>query len=379
MSQSYPSHHPCNEQKLMLIIIMLFIIISVTLTGCHANQSSNTSDTEQNNNNHAPLKNDTKKFRIFTPDWGIASELMAMGYPPVASGDVRVYKEWVGESLPEDTIDVGIRYQPNPEMMSQLDIDMVIDNYFYAHIRPMYGDVPVYTINIEPYSNKKKKSDNKADKNSSSNNNQASTPATWDKYADQVTQIGNIIEQPQLATTYLAQAKQDIIHSGDILRTRYPQVHKFAVVQFVNKGNLRMYAPESLFYPTLQMMGGELVSFGNSNKWGFAPIRLADLTKLDKDTCLLVIEPFSPMLQTELSHSIVWDDLNYGKERCFAVLSSIWTYGAGVSSMTNFAQQMQNITLQGVDSINDPIHHDNHVHNQIHSHLNNTNNDRGTL
>lgn len=83
-----------------------------------------------------------KTPKVMTPDWGIAATLTAMGYPPVAMGDKPFYREWVGKPLiPDTTLDVGTRYQPNPEMFSQLDLDLVIDNDFYAHLRPMYGDL----------------------------------------------------------------------------------------------------------------------------------------------------------------------------------------------------------------------------------------------
>ncbi|MBE0446431.1 ABC transporter substrate-binding protein, partial [Psychrobacter sp. FME5] len=90
-----------------------------------------------------------KAPKVMTPDWGIAAMLTAMGYPPVAMGDKPFYREWVGKPLiPDTTLDVGTRYQPNPEMFSQLDLDLVIDNAFYAHLRPMYGDLPIHSIEL---------------------------------------------------------------------------------------------------------------------------------------------------------------------------------------------------------------------------------------
>ncbi|MBE0446477.1 ABC transporter substrate-binding protein, partial [Psychrobacter sp. FME5] len=94
-------------------------------------------------------KNSQKTPKVMTPDWGIAATLTAMGYPPVAMGDKPFYREWVGKPLiPDTTLDVGTRYQPNPEMFSQLDLDLVIDNDFYAHLRPMYGDLPIHSIEL---------------------------------------------------------------------------------------------------------------------------------------------------------------------------------------------------------------------------------------
>ena len=67
------------------------------------------------------------------------------------------------------------------------------------------------------------------------------------------------------------------------------------------------------------------------------------LAKLDDDTCLVVVEPFSPMLRQELAKNLLWQRLGYGaranNSRCMAVLPPIWLYG-GVSSMVVFGERL---------------------------------------
>jgi len=297
---------------------------SLLLNGC---QSSDATPPQSASNNQSTPK-------VMTPDWGIAATLVAMGYPPVAMGDKPFYKEWVGKPLiPTTTYDVGTRYQPNPEMFSQLDIDLVIDRAFYEHLRPMYGELPIHSIEL----------------------NSTNRVATWDDFIEPTLELGRSINQPKAAQDYLDNSKNQIAQAGQTFHSRYPHIKKLAVVQFADTNNLRMFSYNSLFQPALDVMGLELVAFADGNEWGFSPIMLGDLAKLDDDTCLVVVEPIGDLLKLELESSLVWQRLNYSfdedsksasKGRCLALLPATWN-NSGVASMNVLADRLMNATFVG--------------------------------
>lgn len=278
--------------------------------------------------------NPQKTPSVMTPDWGIAATLTGMGYPPVAMGDKTFYKEWVGKPLiPTDTYDVGTRYQPNPEMFSQLDLDVVIDNAFYKHLQPMYGDLPIHSIEL-------------------TSPNQM---AKWEDFIEPTLELGRSINQPQAAKMYLDKSKEQITQAGQTFHKRYPHIKKMAVVQFADTNNLRMFSYNSLFQPALDTMGLELTAFADGNEWGFMPIMLGDLAQLDDDTCLVVVEPIGDLLKLELEDSLVWQRLGYsfhensksaGKSRCLTVLPATWN-NSGVASMNVLADRLMNATFVG--------------------------------
>ena len=247
---------------------------------------------------------DAHSVKVITPDWAVASTLTAIGYPPIATGDTKSYREWVGTpSLPSD----------------------IIDNDFYAHLRPSYGNTPHKSVSF-------------MSKNA---------VATWQDYAEPTLQLGEIIHQPQRAQQFLTQSKKQLGELGATFRQKYPHIKKIAVVQFADSNNLRIYTNNSLFRPTFEVMGLNLITLedqmGKGNLWGFNSLALSDLAKLDDDTCLVVVEPFSPMLRQELAKNLLWQRLGYGaranNSRCMAVLSPIWLYG-GVSSMVVFGERL---------------------------------------
>lgn len=307
------------------IALCMALCSSLLLSSC---QSSDATPAALN------ASNPQKTPSVMTPDWGIAATLTGMGYPPVAMGDKTFYKEWVGKPLiPKDTYDVGTRYQPNPEMFSQLDLDVVIDNAFYKHLQPMYGDLPIHSIEL-------------------TSPNQM---AKWEDFIEPTLALGRSINQPQAAQMYLDKSKEQITQAGQTFHKRYPHIKKMAVVQFADTNNLRMFSYNSLFQPALDTMGLELTAFADGNEWGFMPIMLGDLAQLDDDTCLVVVEPIGDLLKLELEDSLVWQRLGYsfhensksaGKSRCLTVLPATWN-NSGVASMNVLADRLMNATFVG--------------------------------
>lgn len=270
-------------------------------------------------------KPENVKINIASPDWGNAATLTAMGYPPIATGDVRVWDRWVGTpKLPTSTVDVGIRYQPNAELIAQLPVDMVVDNFFYEHARNLYGDVPAESIMFAA----------------------KGETATWADYTEPTRQLGELIEDPKLAEDYIVKSQDDISLAGARLQQRYPKVKKFAVVQFVDANNMRMYVANSLFQPALTQMQKELVVLGKGNSFGFVPIRMGDLAQLDVDVCLLIIDPLSPITRAEIKDSLIWQRLGYGNNRCVGELPPVWIYG-GMSSLVGLANNLSTVELKG--------------------------------
>ena len=312
----------------------------ITVLGCLALTACNNATTAQRadqldelqSKNAVKVDNHTGEtnyasgtINIVSPDWGNAATLTAMGHAPIATGDVRVWDRWVGSpKLPTSITDIGIRYQPNAELIAQLPTDLVVDNLFYEHARNLYGDVPAESVMFAA----------KGD------------TATWADYTEPTRKLGALIDNPKLAEDYIVKSQKDITLASQKLQQRYPNVKKFAVVQFADANNMRMYVANSLFKPALDEMNKELVVLGKGNSWGFVPIRMGDLAQLDEDVCLLIIDPLSPITRAEIEDSLVWQRLGYGDTRCVGELPPVWIYG-GMSSLVSLADNLSTVVLKG--------------------------------
>lgn len=320
--------HDDSRQRFIVswIWIIMAACLTILISGCRSPDATPAP---------SPIPENQTTPRVMTPNWGIAATLTAMGYPPVAMGDKFIYGQWVGTPIiPTTTHDVGMRYQPNPEMFSQLDLDMVLDSDFYEHLRPMYDDLPIHSVSLD--STKK--------------------IAQWDDYAEPTLSLGQYIGQPEAAEEYLNNNKNQLKKAGQAFRTRHPKIQKLAVVQFADTNNLRMYSYNSLFEPALSEMGLELTALDEGNQWGFTPIMLGDLSELDQNTCLVVVEPLSDLLKLELKDSLVWQRLGYSFDknnhsntgRCLTLLPPTWING-GMASMSVLAERLTNANFVGTN------------------------------
>ena len=234
------------------LVIVMLLLVALSLSACDQAQvqQTNAEQTKLERTDSQPSVDASKQssLKVVSPDWGNTATLVAMGYPPLATGDIRVWDQWVGEpKLPNTVVDLGIRYQPNTELVAQLPVDMVVDNAFYQHARSIYGDnVPAESVTFIA----------------------KGKIANWSDYSEPTRQLGDIINHPQMAEAYINNSKVEIAQARKKFNQRYPQAKEFAVVQFIDANNLRMYASNSLFQPALDQMGKQLVSKAEGNGWG---------------------------------------------------------------------------------------------------------------
>ena len=84
-------------------------------------------------------------------DWALLETTLALGVVPVAAAELRQYARVVGEpAVPEGVVDIGLRGNPNLELLSTLAPDLVVISNFYEYRRPGFERIaevlslPVY-------------------------------------------------------------------------------------------------------------------------------------------------------------------------------------------------------------------------------------------
>lgn len=262
--------------------------------------------------------------KVITPDWGIGQVLIALDHPPLAMSDIGTYDEWARyPTIPDGVSDMGLSFTPNAELLAQLGADMVIDSSFYQHLRPLYRDLPQKEVSF-----------------------QAEKVATWEHFATHTRQIAQIIGKESQAEQYLKQSRDTLVKNGQIFREKYPHIKQIMVVQFGHANNYRLYTQNSFFNAVGQEMGLPLYTPKEGNAWGFVEQNLTDLAGVASDTCLIIVSPFSVMLQYELKNNLIWQKLDFGGSRCMAVVPAVWIYG-GMPSLVNFSDELVRADVKG--------------------------------
>lgn len=269
---------------------------------------------------------DEPQVAYATVDWSVAETLIALEHPPLAVGDVKSYQTWVMEpQLPNNTIDLGVRLQPNTERIAMLSHSVnplsltFIHSQFYASLNEKlssYGKV----YNVEFYKEGK----------------------AWENVVSATQEIGNIIGKPQAVQQLLANYEQDIAHYRPLLQgfTDRP----IALVQFIDTRHLRIYGENSLLGAVIRQLGFNNAYLPEVNAWGFQNIEITELAKLPQNTRFVVIKPYPTNIATALTHNTLWQHLPLAKEPL--ILPAVWTFGA-IPSAQRFVHIFANGLLQG--------------------------------
>ncbi|WP_298079596.1 ABC transporter substrate-binding protein [uncultured Cardiobacterium sp.] len=273
--------------------------------------------------------------RVITPDWSLASSLTAMGFPPLAMGDKRIYPVWMSDPVqPPSVVDLGERYRPNRELLAQLPFSRVVDNFFYAHLREVYPPgVLVVDVLFD--------GGNEAPQQS------------WATYVAATQKLGDAIGERAAAEGYLQRVEAALAGYGREIRAAAPEVKRYAVVQFADARQLRIFAPNSLFRVAFALMGLEQADLGAGNRWGSRLIALPELAQLPEDTCLIIVGPFPQMTEAELARSYLWRRIGFGREHCLRKIPAVWLFG-GPESVELFGRYLRG-AMAGDDAA--PLHH----------------------
>ncbi len=254
--------------------------------------------------------------RIATADWSAAETLTAMKLPPLAVGDKRAYGNWVNyPALPAQTLDSGLRFQPNLERLRQLKPDMFVQSSWFAHLKPQFAAIaPVHEIDF--------------------------ATAEGTQYAHTVAAtraLGKLVNASPAAEQLIADTERQLTQRRQTLAPY--RSRPLAIVQFVDTRHLRIYGRTSMYQAVLDKLGLRNAWQGESNGWGFANITLAKLAELPPNTLLVIVKPHPANVRPGLEKSALWQRLPFAQAANRRVLPPSWSYGA-LPSMQHFAQQL---------------------------------------
>lgn len=259
--------------------------------------------------------------RVITPDWAIASALQSLERPPIAMGDKRIFPKWShAPIMDQHIIDLGARHQPNRELLAQLDYDLILDNFFYQHLRSLYPkDKAAHDILFDQ--------------------GNLDAQQHWQNYATSLKALGKLINAEQAVINYLEHAQHTLKTNGATIKNKRPDITSFVIIQFIDAKHFRLYAENSLFYVALQEMNlnMETLNHPQGNRWGMTTQKLSQLQHFPDNACLIIIAPFSPLTQKDLEKSYLWQRLGFAKkEKCVYTLPAVWIFG-GIDALLNFS------------------------------------------
>lgn len=249
--------------------------------------------------------------RIASIDWGLAQNLTAMGVPPIAVGQAASYGIWVaGPDLPASTLGLGLRSQPNMELLSQLKPDRILITDMYADQRARLSQIaPVSSVDVY------------------------FTPGdVWDNTVAAVKKLGDIVHRPTAAQALIDRTEQQIADAGHRVP---PKTGPVVILQFIDDRHVRVFGDRSLVQATMDRMGVANAWSGDTMRWGMAVVpiqRLADLTQ----GRIVVMDPVPVGVAEQLADSRLWNSLPIVRNAPVLHIPAVWSFG-GLPSASRFA------------------------------------------
>ncbi|MCE7555429.1 iron-siderophore ABC transporter substrate-binding protein [Aliivibrio fischeri] len=246
--------------------------------------------------------------KIVVLDWVLAETVLSLGVEPLGVADAKGYRSWVmTPKLPSNVLDVGSRREPNLELLTELNPDVILIS---QHMSAMYEKLNtiaptlVYTV----YSNEK-------------------TPLIAAK--DITIQLGRLLDKEQRALQLIEQTEKILTENGNKIRQH--QEKPLLFVRFINDKTVRIHSEGSLAQSTINAMGLTNAWHEPTNLWGFTTAGIEKLAQYQQAN-VLIFGPLKEDDKVKLTQSTLWQAMAFTRTDSVYELPAIWTFGGLISA-----------------------------------------------
>lgn len=242
--------------------------------------------------------------RIAALSWEPIEHLLMLGVTPVAVADSADYRAWVVRPpLPDSVVDVGTRTEPNLELLTQLDLDLII-------ITPLLEDMRDKLERIAPVVTY-------GDFTQARDNYQMQR-GNYLALAERIGRLDQARESLAVMDDRLDKLRERLhAHFGQ----RLPDV---TVVRFSTPTAVLVYGPNSMPWHALSLLGLGSAYDTPVSRWGNLQMPVTVLSEIDRGV-LLHIGPFAA--GERLFNSQLWQGMPVVRGGRFNGMRPTWTHG----------------------------------------------------
>lgn len=255
--------------------------------------------------------------RLVVMDWTMLETLIALGHPPIGAADLNGYKTWVGSPpLPGEVVDIGLRNQPNLELLSQLAPDRFLVAPIFASLEPLLSKIAPVEI-IPLYTGE---------------------GSLWQGLQAFTRSLAGYTPEPEAADRLIKQVEARL----DTLARDLPDdLPSLLIVQFMDDRHVRVFGKHSLYSAVLDQMQLGTAWQGKTNSWGFSLVgieALATAANLSAGPIrMVVVEPLPLGLRARIERPGLWESLPPVARGDVLYLPPAWSFG-GLPSAQRFAE-----------------------------------------
>ena len=247
--------------------------------------------------------------RILALEWLSAELLMALGVAPLGVADVHNYNIWVGEPpLPASAVDLGLRGEPNLELMTQLDPSLIL---YYSgfgpsaetlqHIAPTLG-FSLHSGDGKPFS----------------------------AAQHSLRQLGARIGREAQAEQHLQETGQQLAAAR--VRLQGWSGRPILLMSLLDSRHAIVFGQNSLFLDVMQRLGLTSAWQGETSYWGSAVIGLERLAEVGNVEVLCFDHDNQRDMQ-QVTRTALWQALPFVRAGRFRRVPAVWYYGATLAAL----------------------------------------------
>lgn len=247
--------------------------------------------------------------RVVALEWLPAELLMALGITPLGVADVPNYRLWVEEPvLPTQVIDVGLRTEPNLELLTQLRPSLILHSEGYGPpVERISRIAPIMGFSFSDGGGK---------------------PLTFAQAS--LVKLANALGRPAAADRHLQQFSQFMQQAKTSLRpyTRRPLL----LFSLLNTRHAIVIGNNSLFQEVMDEIGIVNAWQGETNFWGSAIVGVERLAGID-DAYALCFDHGNDVITQQVAGSPLWQAMPFVRQQRWQRVPAVWIYGATLSAM----------------------------------------------
>lgn len=246
--------------------------------------------------------------RVVALEWLPVELMLALGVVPYGVADIVNYKLWVNDPpLPDSVIDVGLRTEPNLELLTQMKPSLLLWSAGYGPSEETLQSIaPGRGFSF---------SDGKQ-------------PLTMARNSLQ--EMADLLGRPQAARdhlsqfdAYIAQMKPRFAHRGN---------RPVMMMTLMDERHVLVMGENSLFQQVMDSIGIPNAWHGETNFWGSAIVGIDRLAVI-KDADVLCFEHGDDPLMARIAATPLWNAMPFIRARRFQRVPAVWFYGATLSAM----------------------------------------------
>lgn len=325
-------------------IVALSILLLTLLSACGSSNSENESEASNSNSDvsdttqpqeiviegvNGKVTLDAPAKKVVALEFTYAEDLIALGLQPVGMADIEGYKKWVNidEPLSDDVVDVGTRNEPNFELISSLNPDLIIGIAFRHESILTELEQIAPTVLFNPYPS------------------EDDLVTQYDEMLNTFREIATATGTEEQAETVLSEMETRQAEVKEKIEQADLNTNKFILTLGYTSSEaptFRIFTPNAMASDLMTRIGLENAYESETFEvYGYSEVNLEALTNLEEANFFYIIQDDDPMLET-LSTNPVWNNLSFVKNgQMYSLGGDAWPYGGPLSSLT-FLKRIEN-------------------------------------